>query len=245
MAILSWALDQVFGNHDNPYAGLKFDGSPYDRALAKALNVTNTIYDSKIAETQNRSAMAGSVAGVANQTRLSADTTANITSQRDEKVAGITAGYENQKANSEVAFNNQKQQLSAQWEQNRPGFFDFLAADLNIAGAAFGGISAIAGANATGNMASKIGQLTGFGQQAISGINANYKAPPSQPPNSTTDVLNGNANVTASLTNTEQIQIPPLKLNQNKSMFRSNPMNFDFGFSKQKKNILNLPKITF
>jgi len=184
MALFSWALDRLFGNHDNPYENLKFDGSAYDRALAKSLNVTNTIYDAKIAETANKSAQAGSVAGVANTTRLSADTYADITSQRDSKIAGITAEIENQRANSETAFNNKKQELSAQFEQQRPGFFDFLASDLGIASSVIGGVSAIKAINQVGATARNIGAVTGFGQNilnSLSGKKSNYQGGGSSP----------------------------------------------------------------
>jgi hypothetical protein len=149
----------------NPFSDLKFDRKPFEDRKNETLNASNTIYDASIGEAANRSAMAGSVSGVSNQTRLSADTFAKITEQRNNKNASIVAGYNQQSAQAETAFNREKQNKEAEWEANQPGFIDTLA---SLSGVALGGLSIF---NAIKQGTGVLG-IMGGANQGLSSINS-------------------------------------------------------------------------
>ena len=122
----------------NPFSDLKFDNTPFRKRRDETIQANNTIYDASIGEAANRSAMAGSISGVANQGRLSADTFAKITEARNNKNASIIAGYNQQEAQAETAFNRERDYKSAEWEASQPTFLDYLTSASSLA---LGGLS--------------------------------------------------------------------------------------------------------
>lgn len=118
----------------NPYTDLQFNGSAYDIERDKILKATQNIYDANIGETSNQAALSGAVAGVANPSRITAETYAKVAGERDARQASITAEMGQQKANAATSFDTQKQLASAEWAASQPNFFDY----------ATGGFSALA-----------------------------------------------------------------------------------------------------
>lgn len=173
----------------NPFSDLKFDRKPFEDRKNETLNASNTIYDASIGEAANRSAMAGSVSGVANQGRLSADTFARITGDRNAKNASIIAGYNQQAAQAETAFNRDKQNKEADWEASQPTFLDYLTGASNLALGGLSIYSAIKGIGTT--------PFAPTGGRGLSGMNSKI-APASPPPGTTfvpasTEAVNSNS----------------------------------------------------
>lgn len=158
----------------NPFSDLKFDRKPFEDRKNETIAATNSIYDASIGEAANRSAMAGSISGVANPTRLSADTFAKITGARNEKNASIVAGYNQQAAQAETAFNRERDYKSADWESSQPTFLDYLTGASNLA---LGGLSIF---NAVKTAFG--GTQFGTGGQGISSMNSKIQGGASTPP---------------------------------------------------------------
>ena len=150
----------------NPFSDLKFDNTPFRKRRDETIQANNTIYDASIGEAANRSAMAGSISGVANQGRLSADTFAKITEARNNKNASIIAGYNQQEAQAETAFNRERDYKSAEWEASQPTFLDYLTSASSLA---LGGLSIFNAVKTGSNIASGI---IGGANTGLSAINS-------------------------------------------------------------------------
>lgn len=109
----------------NPYTDLRFDGSAYDIERDKILKATQNVYDASIGEASNQAALSGAVAGVANPSRITAETYARTAGERDARISNITAEMGQQKANAATSFDSQKKLASAEWEASQPNFLDY------------------------------------------------------------------------------------------------------------------------
>lgn len=114
--------------YEDPYAGLKFDPTNFD----KALNKTKESFDNTIQEAGMQAGMASGQSGM-NVSRVTADTYAKSMGSRDATMGQL----EGQKAQAQAEFSQQKQILSAQskaeYEKNKPGFMDWLSAGVGVA----------------------------------------------------------------------------------------------------------------
>ena len=110
----------------NPYTSMKFDNTPYEKAKVDTEAKINNIYDAEIGNVSNQQMLAGSVQGVGNIGRVSADTAAKVYGQRDQRVANNFAEISQQKMASEAGFNREKQNLSNEWEANKPNAWDYI-----------------------------------------------------------------------------------------------------------------------
>lgn len=110
----------------NPYTSMKFDNTPYEKAKVDTEAKINNIYDAEIGNVSNQQILAGSVQGVGNIGRLSADVASRVYGQRDQRIANNFAEISQQKMASEAAFNREKQNLSNEWEANKPNAWDYI-----------------------------------------------------------------------------------------------------------------------
>lgn len=108
----------------NPYDALQFDSSPYKVAKNQSLSKSNNLFDATIGEATNKSALAGSVQGAGNVSRLSADTFARVSEQRDQRNSQLETEFNMREVDAMTNFNNQKKFNSAQWEASQGSVFD-------------------------------------------------------------------------------------------------------------------------
>ncbi len=96
----------------NPYKDMKFDDKGQRQKIRQS-------FDSTIGQANNQAALAGAVQGVANTGRASADTYANVASERDRSAAAVDA--------QEIEFDQWRKGQEAEWDANNAGFWDYLS----------------------------------------------------------------------------------------------------------------------
>lgn len=143
----------------NQYIEPEYKDPGYAEAKKRSKELTTGIFDASIANAANKSAQAGSVAGVGNAGRLAANTYAQISNEKSRRISAIEDQYNNYELQHKAAFNNQNAFAKQQFEMNKPGFLDWLGFGVNTAGSLFG-------------MGNALG-LIGAGTKALKGITTN------------------------------------------------------------------------
>jgi len=121
--------------NSNPYSKLRFNPASFESAKMDAVNQARNTFDAQMGDALNTGAMAGSVQGVANPTRLGSDSAARIYDKRSQVTSDIITKFDSMKANAASTFDSRKQFLDAEFEASKPNAFDYFSFGANALGA--------------------------------------------------------------------------------------------------------------
>lgn len=107
-----------------------------EAAKKRSEEKTANIFDTQIAEAANKSAQAGATQGIANTSRLSADTYAKISEQKARRISAIEDQYNNYGVQHKLALDRQNAIAKQQFEMNKPNFFTYLTGLTGLAAGA-------------------------------------------------------------------------------------------------------------
>jgi len=140
----------------------------------ESIKTATGIYDSQIADTANKSAHAGSVQGISNPGKLSADAYSRITSEKSKRISAITDQYNNYAIGHKLALERQNALNKQQWEMNKPNALNWLSTVGQIGASVFTGGAA---AGLFGGKPKNPGQPGGTNPLPPDQSNINYTPP--------------------------------------------------------------------
>ena len=204
----------------NSFVEAEYKDPGYMEAKKRSQDLTTGIFDATIADSANKAAQSGSVQGVANTGRLSADTYARVSAEKARRLSAIEDQYNNYELQHKAAFNNQQALARQQWAMEKPNFLNWLGFGVNT----LGSIASIPVGGAGGSV---LGSILGVGKN------------PSKPPTPTNygqlqSTFFGTPAASSDISqnpNANFVEVPPLKLDNNSQPFGSQWGQNNFGLN--------------